>query len=188
MKLGHIALAVAAGLALCVGARAAPPPLGLAPDAGASAGAADPQRLALAERYMADAHADRLLRATLDEELKRGFEVAMRRMNAGIPEIPQQMQAEGYQALLGAARSIEPRVHERIARLLASEYTTQELQALVNFYESPIGRKIAEKPLDIPAAARRAAQDIGPQFLAEFKRRLCAHEPQCPSQDGGQGQ
>ncbi|MBV8683074.1 MAG: DUF2059 domain-containing protein [Caulobacteraceae bacterium] len=179
MNLAHAFLIATAGLALCAGARAEPPPLGVAADAGAQSGAADPQRLALAERYMADTHADRQLRATLDVELRRGFEAGMRRVNAGMPEIPQQVQAEGYQALLGAARSIEPRVHDRVARLLASEYTTQELQALVDFYETPVGRQIAEKSLDIPTAARRATEDIGPQFLAEFKRRLCAHNPEC---------
>ena len=54
MKLARAALAVVAGLVICAGAKAEPPALGVAPDAGASASAPDPQRTALADRYMAD--------------------------------------------------------------------------------------------------------------------------------------
>jgi hypothetical protein len=186
MKLGGAVLAAVAAMSVCVGARAAPPALEVAPEAGASAGAPDPQRLALAQRYMVDVHSERLLRATLDETLRRALETEFRRMNAGIPVMPQSAQAETYQAAVASAHALEPRVHDRVARLLASEYTTQELQALVDFYETPVGRSIAEKSLDIPAAARRVTQDMGPQFLAEFKRRLCAHEPLCASAGAGQ--
>jgi hypothetical protein len=50
-----------------------------------------------------------------------------------------------------------------------------------------MGRSVAEKSLDIPTVARRVAQDIGPQFMADFGRRFCAREPLC-AKDGGQGQ
>ena len=185
MKPGGVALAAVAAMTVCAGAWAAPPPLGVAPDAGASAGAPDPQKLALADRYMADVHSERMVRGLLEETLRRNLDMEFRRMNAGIPVYPQSTQSDAYAAALEAARAMEPRLRERMAKLLAAEYTREELQALVDFYETPVGRSIAEKSLDIPAAGRRVAQDIGPQFMADFKRRFCAREPLCPK-DGGQ--
>ena len=105
-------------------------------------------------------------------------------MNADIPVVPQSMQAEMYRAALDATRALEPRLEERMAKQIAAEYTTQELQALVDFYETPVGRSIADKSLDMSAAARRVAEDMGPQFIADIERRFCAHEPQCPTRPG----
>ncbi|HEY2048668.1 MAG TPA: DUF2059 domain-containing protein [Caulobacteraceae bacterium] len=187
MKLANAVLAAAAAMTLCAGARAAPPPLSVAPDKDAALGASDPQKLALADRYMVDTHSERMVRALTEQTLRRSLDAEMRRMNAGVPVIPESMQAEIRQAALETARALEPRLRERIARLMASEYTTQELQALVDFYETPVGRQIAEKSLDVPAAAQRITEDLGPQFMSEFKRRFCAREPQC-AQGGGQGQ
>jgi hypothetical protein len=157
--------------------------MGVAADAGASAGAPDPQRLALADRYMSDVHSEHLVQSLFEEGLRRAFDAEFRRMNAGIPVIPQSMQDEMYRASLEASRALAPRLHERMVRLLASEYTTEQLQALVDFYETPVGRAIANKSLDLAAATRRVTEGLAPQFVADMKRRFCARDAQC----GGRG-
>jgi hypothetical protein len=80
VKLASAVLAAVAATTLCMSARAAPPPLGVAPD---------PQKLALADRYMADVHSERLVRSLLEETLRRTLDAEFRRMNAGIPVYPQ---------------------------------------------------------------------------------------------------
>jgi hypothetical protein len=173
--------AVVAAMALCVGARAEPPALGLAP---AEAGADYAQRLALAERYLTDAHGDRTVQVVFEEALKIPLRMALRQMNDGIPSVPETIEREMYGAVAATARAAAPRLHERMARLLAAEHTTAQLQALVDSCDTPEGRAFAEKSPDVSAVARRVAYEMVSTSTADAIRRFCARETQCGIRQG----
>jgi hypothetical protein len=180
---------VAASLAIVTvpaAALAAPPALQVAPDHGAAGPAAvDPQKLALADRYLTDTHFDRDMPRLAEESFRRAMEASYRTMEADVPVVPQSIKDEMYRSQIESIRAMLPKVRSRVARVYASEYTTEELQALVDFYESPVGRSITAKQLDISAATRRAVNELVPEMGKELARRFCAREAQCPQRVQG---
>jgi hypothetical protein len=180
MKIGNSVLAAGAAVVLATSVHAAPPPLPLAPDRGAAAEAPiDPTKLALAERYLDDLDYDRAYVHVVERSVAEGLEGAYRQMETGAPVFPQTMKAEIYRSMVGSIQSYMPKVRGRLVRVLATQYTTEELTALTQFYETPVGRSIAAKSLDLTAAILRAVTDIMPKMRGDFLRRFCAHEPQC---------
>lgn len=57
----------------------------------------------------------------------------------------------------------------------AALFTEEELQALVGFYDTPLGRIIADKTVQVMPEANRAVMAVIPQMLEKMATRMCQH-------------
>ncbi|WP_297511492.1 DUF2059 domain-containing protein [uncultured Caulobacter sp.] len=63
-------------------------------------------------------------------------------------------------------------IMEKLVPAYAAVYTEDELQALVDFYESPIGQRVLRKMPQLGPAATKAMAEITPKLQAEMTERL----------------
>jgi hypothetical protein len=164
-----LAAGVAAGALLltspALAQTAAPPP----------AAAVNPQAEALVRRYLAAIHFERSMDVMQSAMLPVFAEQARR-------EHPE-MTAEDQQMLVDIVRQVMrerlmPKMVDRMVPIYAATFTMAELQAMVNFYESPVGRSITDK---IPTLAPKSAEvtrALMPEMLGEVLKELLARK--CP--------
>jgi hypothetical protein len=58
--------------------------------------------------------------------------------------------------------------------LYAENFTTEELRALVEFYESPIGRVIAVKQIEVSALQGQERLTYMQGFVTDYRAKYCA--------------
>jgi hypothetical protein len=69
---------------------------------------------------------------------------------------------------------VRPRLVERLAPIYAQTFTPAELQASIDFYESPAGRAIVAKGPELAQQMALAMRDIAPLARIETRKRLCS--------------
>jgi uncharacterized protein len=101
-------------------------------------------------------------------ELTGAADVAVREIEAMVPVQRQanpQIPAAFWDAVLAHARHDIPQLMDSLMAIYAAHFTPAELEALVRFYESPLGRRVAEvQPLinqESIQAGRRWGEAIG---------------------------
>jgi hypothetical protein len=156
------------------GASADPPLMAQAPPPPAPAEAAG---LDLAHRYLAIIKFKDLMQRMMDQ--------MMPTITAPMLATGRGLSAEQKTALVGALHDtitdFIPRFADKAAQMIAASYTHEELQALVDFYESPIGESIAAKGLNMQQVTAQAIQSLAPQMMRDMFRHLCA-KTECPPQ------
>lgn len=75
-------------------------------------------------------------------------------------------------------KALLPRMMDTMGRAMAETYTEQELEALVAFNESELGRSINQKAPKLAVRSMTAMQTLMPQFRAEMTRRMCSEFPE----------
>ncbi|MDQ8028208.1 MAG: DUF2059 domain-containing protein [Brevundimonas sp.] len=68
-----------------------------------------------------------------------------------------------------------PLMIDEMVPVFAGVFTEEELTALVTFYETPMGRVIAEKSVQVMPEANRAVMAVVPQMLEKMVTRMCQH-------------
>lgn len=68
-----------------------------------------------------------------------------------------------------------PQMIAEMAPVYAAVFTEEELVALVAFYDTPMGRSIAAKNIQVMPEAERAVMSVVPQMLEKMAARLCQH-------------
>lgn len=68
-----------------------------------------------------------------------------------------------------------PQMIAEMVPVYANIFTEEELVALVEFYDSPMGRSIAEKSVQVMPEANRAVMAVVPQMLEKMATRMCQH-------------
>lgn len=68
-----------------------------------------------------------------------------------------------------------PRMIEEMTPVYARILTVEELEALVAFYETDIGRSVVAKTTVAMPEANRAAMSVLPQMLEKMAARICQH-------------
>lgn len=63
-------------------------------------------------------------------------------------------------------------ITKRLIPVYAEVYSEDELEAVVSFYESPIGQRVLHKMPQMGPAAAKVMTDIAPKMQAEFVERL----------------
>ena len=158
MRISHVFIAVAAALCLAV-----------QPAAAQDAGLA--QRTALAER---------LIRATAGPSFTKSLESL-------IGEQVSAIEAAGTAAGVGRQeaawiRANAPRMLTTMTNRLLTDlaphyaeiYTSEELEAQLAFYESPMGRQIAAKSFQLGMATQEVTEDSMIAFVTELQSKYCA--------------
>ena len=81
--------------------------------------------------------------------------------------------AEFQAAMAEVTAGMMPRMFEAMAPIYADIFTLEELQALVAFYQSDVGRSMISKSYAAAPRMAEAMQAIMPELMADMGDRLC---------------
>lgn len=73
------------------------------------------------------------------------------------------------------ATDMIPQMIEEMVPVYAAAFTEAELEALVAFYDTEMGRSIAAKNVLVMPEANRAVMSVVPQMLDKMAARMCQH-------------
>lgn len=76
-----------------------------------------------------------------------------------------------------------PQMITEMVPVYAATFTEEELGALVAFYETPLGRSIANKSVEVMPEADRAIMSVVPQMLEKMATRMCQHYGCTPAEE-----
>ena len=138
------------------------------PDAGQYA-----ERAALAERYFTAVHFQENLHAVL-----KAMVPAM--IGQVLANKPNLSEAERTKIIAAATDAVTEGMNDilsdyqsGVVRVVAETYTTEELTALVGFYESPIGRAIADKQIQMSEPISRVMLALIPKLQTSVRQHMC---------------
>jgi hypothetical protein len=84
------------------------------------------------------------------------------------------------EAVLEGFGNVLPQMMEAFVEQYAATFTLEELEQLVAFYESPVGRSIMTKTMVLAREAGGMIERFSPIMEAEMRRQLCARID-CPA-------
>lgn len=103
---------------------------------------------------------------TVDEAFKKDVMKVIERSGSGgqlaaakkqiLTMIPEDKQA----AFLVEFDALMPKVYEASAKVYMEEYTKEDIKAMLAFYESPVGKKMAEKSEVIASKSQEAMMSL----------------------------
>ncbi len=126
--------------------------------------------LQLAKRYVAAIHMDRSYVALMGPMSK----MMMDQFQAdGLPITPEFSKAM-QESMVESGDIIVQQMIERLTPEIARIYTEDELQAMVDFFESPVGQAILAKTGQVTQASAKFMPELMPAYKAELQKRLCA--------------
>lgn len=131
-------------------------------------------KAALVRRYFVVIQFEKLMNVTM--ESMTGSILA----DSGLPEDKYEI-VEG--AVLEAFAVVMPQMIEANVALYAEAFTLEELEGLVAFYESPIGRSVMVKAVVLSRSSGELLSRFQPIMEEEMMRRLCARI-ECPAETG----
>jgi hypothetical protein len=127
-----------------------------------AAGAPDSARTALARQL--------LVRMRMPEALLLGIEQGIesqKKEDASVPEIY-------VTTFVARAKEQIPALLDRLAPIYASRFSSAELQQLLAFYDTPVGRHLAEQSAAIDTDSMKAAQLWGVGVAGDLMKELAA--------------
>ncbi len=155
--------------AAMAGAALPPAPAEARETSQAATAAPSPRQLALTRRYLA---------LTMTDQ----FEVAIRQMvidqAAMAPEtrdLPDEDRRFMIDLTAELTAAMIPQMLEAMTPVYARTFTEAELTAMLEFYDTEIGRSVLEKTMIAMPEANRAAMTVIPQMLDKMAARVCQH-------------
>jgi hypothetical protein len=132
-----------------------------------------PEQLALARKYI-----DLTDRAAVFETTMVEIAIgSMRQIVQQNPEISEQTNT-AIGKILEEYRGRKGELLDQFARVYAVRFTTQELQEIVAFYESPTGQKLSQANSEVNIDLQRVMQvftnNVRPEFFAKVRAELRA--------------
>ena len=161
-----VALMISLGLATPARAQTTPTaPAGSQADPNLPA--ASPRALALSRRYLELTQAE-----ALTESLSPSITASM---TASFPAAVPDSFVEAMDPW-PVVQDLLPELMDRMAVVQAQVYSEAELQALVDFYDAPIGRAIVAKTPKLTPGMTAVMFEFAPRIRERVRRRLCAAE------------
>ncbi|QLQ13046.1 MAG: DUF2059 domain-containing protein [Brevundimonas sp.] len=68
-----------------------------------------------------------------------------------------------------------PQMMERMVPVFAQSFSTEELQALLDFYDNEVGREILRKTYLLMPQVNEAVMSLMPQLFDKMALRICDH-------------
>lgn len=115
------------------------------------------------------------------EKLMNGVMEQMMAAMADDPRIPEEKQALIRQVSMEAFGVVWPQMMDASVEIYAVEFTLDELQQLVAFYESPVGRSLMTKSVMLTQRSNEIFGRFQPIMQQEMERRYCARTD-CPAE------
>lgn len=116
---------------------------------------------------------DRYLKAINMEKLMVDMMASMGSMMG-----PEFSKSEDAKAMMEASQeavvAITPKLVEKMAPIMASIYSEEELEAMVTFYESPVGQSILAKTGEATRASADVTRDLMPEIMTRMFDGYCA--------------
>lgn len=132
-----------------------------------------PDQLALARQYVDLTDRSAVYEVTL---VQTGID-SMRQIIQQNPEIVEQTDA-AISKVLENYRGRKGELLDQFARIYAVRFTTEELQQIVDFYESPVGQKLAQTNAEANQDLQRVLQvftnNLQREFFAQVRAELRA--------------
>lgn len=122
-------------------------------------------RRALIHRYFVAIQFEKLMNGVLESTLESML---------SDPSIPADKREVVMEVVLETFRASMPAYQEAVIDLYADEFTVEELQGMVDFYESPIGRSLTAKSVMLSQRSNELYAQFMPVWQADIQRRLCA--------------
>lgn len=120
-----------------------------------------------------------LTRRYIDLMMSDQFEDAIREMigdetgrDSTLPEEDRRFLVELTTEL---ATDLIPQMINEMIPVYAAAFTEAELEALIAFYDTDMGRSIAAKNVQVMPEANRAVMSVMPQLLDKMAARMCQH-------------
>ncbi len=158
-------LAVSANSAL---AKDAKPAQAQKPAAAAKAEKIDPARLEAARKLIRTTTSDRLIDQVLNMATSQVTMLMIRMKPEKKKEITEIMHKIASE-MKSSRRKQE--LYEKIARIYARHFTVDEMNKLIAFYETPVGRKFIQKMPEVMLESQKAGMEWGRAVAQEMFRR-----------------
>lgn len=130
-----------------------------------------PARQALVRRYFEAIQFEKLMNSTME---------AMAAPMMADTSIPADKRPLFREAFLEAFGNVMPQMVDANIGMYAEAFTRDELEQLVAFYESPVGRSVMAKTLVLSRQSGEVLQRFQPILQEEMMRQLCARID-CPA-------
>jgi hypothetical protein len=162
-------LIVAAFAVACLAAgsaqaqQASPPPV-------AATVTPSPKALALTKRYIAALHVDQTMKPMMQSMMGPMLD-EQERANPNLTDAQRKAIRETVQEFVGGDMMDD--ILERMTPAYATIFSEDELQALVDFYESPTGQSIIGKMPQMGPVAAKVMVEIMPEIRVQLAQRIC---------------
>lgn len=155
--------------ALVMGAAGAAPAASAAVAPQAAAAAPSARQLELSRRYV-----DLTMAGQFEDSIREMIvdQVAMDPNSRDLPEEDRRFLAELTAEL---TTDMIPRMLDQMVPVYARTFSEGELEALIAFFETDMGRSILSKTMESMPEANRAAMSVLPDMLEKMAARLCQH-------------
>jgi len=158
----------AAVAVLCLAAGSAQAAQDAAPPAAAAA--PSPRALALTKRYIAALHVDQTMKPMMQSMMGPMLD-EQERVNPNLTAVQRKAIRETVEEFV--AGDMMDDILERMTPAYATIFSENELQALVDFYESPTGQSIIGKMPQMGPVAAKVMVEIMPELRTRLTRRIC---------------
>ncbi len=128
-----------------------------------------PEQLALARKFVDLTNKAQIYEAIMVMTAQRTSQL----LTQSNPEIATQIN-DTIGKSLEARRGKNDELFNQIARIYAVTYTTDELQQIVAFYETPVGQKLADNAMSVNQDVSKVMQIYTSNFGTEFVREVRA--------------
>ncbi len=134
------------------------------------AAAPSPRALELTKRYIAALHIDQSMKPMMQSMLGPMLD-QQAKANPNMTEAQRKAVREALEEFVGG--DLMDEIMERTTPIYATIFSEDELQALVDFYESPRGQSIVGKMPQMGPAMGKIMVEIMPQLQAQIAKRIC---------------
>lgn len=145
--------------------QSAPPPAATAPAATPS-----PKALALTKRYITALHVDQTMKPMMQSMMGPMLD-EQERANPNLTAVQRKAIRETVEEFVGGDMMDD--ILERMTPAYATIFSEDELQALVDFYESPTGQSIIGKMPRMGPVAAKVMVEIMPEIRTQLAQRIC---------------
>lgn len=128
-----------------------------------------PEQLALARKYVDLTNKAQIFEAIAAMTASQTSKL----LSQSNPEIAKQIDDQIGKSL-EARKGKSDELYNQIARIYAVTYTQEELQAIVTFYETPAGQKLADNAMTVNQDVAKVMQVYTSNFGTEFVREVRA--------------
>ena len=126
------------------------------------------RQMHLSRRYIELTQSDQM------EQAVRSLIVGEANADPTMREIPAEDRAFMVDLATELTIDLMPQMMDRLVPVYARTFTEEELTALVAFFDSDLGRSIAEKSIASTPEANAAMMSVMPQLFEKMAARICA--------------
>lgn len=89
------------------------------------------------------------------------------------PDLTAAQVEEQFNMILGIINDLKPEIIDIMVDVFVENYTEEELQAMYDFYSSPIGQSIIKKQVMVMKQTQDKMMTIIPKFIEKLTERYC---------------